>query len=64
MRASGGWTLAPGPSTRRQPSASTISGAVSSPRSVKTVSPSRWLTFAISNRAPPHCSHSARHSSR
>ena len=36
IAASGGWTLAPGPRTRRQPSASTISGAVRSPRSVRT----------------------------
>src|ERR1044072_8017523 len=37
--ASGGWTFAPGPRTRRQPRASTISGAVTSPRSVRTTSP-------------------------
>ena len=43
ISASGGWTFSPGPSTRRQPSASTISGAVRSPRSVWTVSPVRRL---------------------
>ena len=52
MRASGGWTLAPGPSTRRQPSASTISGAVRSPRSVlHRLARRARRTLAISNRA-------------
>ena len=52
-----------GDSTRRQPSASTISGAVRSPRSVCSTSASpapavRPWTFAVSKRAAPHCSHS------
>ena len=46
MRASGGWTLAPGPSTRRQPRASTISGA----RSVAAVGVHRVARAALDLR--------------
>jgi hypothetical protein len=48
-------------STRRQPSASTIKGARSSPRSVCTVLPSRFVTVAVSNSVPEAeaCSHSS-----
>ena len=48
-RALGGWIVLALDSTRRQPSASTIRGAVSSPRSVQTFSPSRPVTVAVSN---------------
>ena len=49
-------------SMRRQPSASTISGALRSPRSVCTVSPVRPFTFAVSNSQSPWA-RSSRHSS-
>ncbi len=50
------------PASRRQPSASTISGADRSPRSVWTMWPVRPLTLAVSNCASPWAASSA-HSS-
>ncbi len=66
----GGWiALGEVDSTRRQPSASTTSGACRSPRSVwTTIAPSspadRPVTVAVSNRASPQDSHSSAQSSR
>ena len=62
-RASGGWTFRPAPSTRRQPSASTISGAAHvAAVGVHRPRPVRPSTFAVSNSASPACSHSSAHS--
>ena len=63
--ASGGWTFAPAPSTRRQPSASTISPARSRRRGrCARRCPCGRRPSRSRTRASPLCSHSSAHSVR